>query len=274
MEISKIIKQEYIEFIVESGHSFDAAIVSPSTNKTRKHLEDVFFTELREQNIPVLSNMRLVEKETLVHILKKVEKANYKKLKNFFTYEENVIEDLCRIIYDDDIEKYFNRLEKKGFNIGDKSFVLPETIDVEDFFSAREILEELEDAKIEMFEDLNADFNGSLFNSISDESANGLRELGVRIFDSSLIFNSKRKMYQFLMYLEESHISDQNYKVSSTKNLYKVDIDSKYMYENRIEKLLSYKNGFRKGQFTIINYRPHLSNCIEYLIYTQETLEK
>lgn len=272
MNVLDIIKQEYVEYIVSYGSKFDNAIVSMSKNAVRKHIDGIIFEELRELEIPVLSNMRMVEKETLNHILKKVEKVNYKKLKNLFLYEKDVIDDLCRIVYDDEIEKYFERLSKKGFNTGESSFVFPEVLDITDFFSASELIEEIEEKQSDLFEDLN-DMD-TIYYPIADETAFELRKIGVRIFDTSIIFNTKKKMYQFLMCLEDSGMSEKNYKISSTKELFKIDIDSCYVYEKRLEKLLSYKNGFRKGQYKIVEYKPHLSNCVDFLLHSQEMLEK
>lgn len=273
MDILKIIKQEYLEFIVDYGHKFDTDIFSERPNqKIRKYLDTAIFPELRSQGLPVLSNSRLVDKETLSHILKKVEKANYNKLKNLFVYYPDVMDGLSQIDYDDEIEKYFKRLEKKGFDIGSSSFVYPELIDLKDYFTASEKIEEKTKKKIELFEDFD---EAKVFNEfLSPEYTLKLREIGSRIFDQSLIFNSKRKMYQFILLLEENAISEKNYRVTSNNQLFKVDFDSVYIYNSKLDELLSYKNGFRKDQFKMISYKPHLLNCVDYLLYTQDVLLK
>jgi hypothetical protein len=273
MDILKIIKQEYLEFIVDYGHKFDTDIFSERPNqKIRKYLETAVFPELRNQGFPVLSNSRLVDKETLSHILKKVEKVNYNKLKNLFIYYPDVMDGLSQIDYDNEIEKYFKRLEKKGFDIGASSFIYPELIDLKDYFTASEKSEEKTIQKIRLFEGFDEE---KVFNEfLKEDSTEKLRNLGSRIFDQSVIFNSKRKMYQFILLLEESSVSIKNYRVTSNNQLFKVDFDSVYIYESKLEDFLSYKNGFRKDQFKIISYKPHLLNCIDYLLYTQDILLK
>ncbi len=269
MNREKLIEQEYLEYITDYGHKFDTDVMIKTTAlKIKRHLDLTIFKDLRNLKSPILCNTRLVSPETLSHILKKVEKVSYLKLKPLFIYQENVLEDFTEIKYDEEVEKFFERLKKKGFSIGSYSFELPDSLDVKDYFNASIIIEEKENAFNLIF--------GSLMENdkaVSPEEVQVLRELGARFFDGAILFSSNKKMLQFNVLLEEMRVSERNYTVTSVKELHKINFDSAYLPKEKLLEMLCYKNGFRKEQFKIVNHLPQLSDSLRYYQFIQQNLK-
>lgn len=269
MNREKLIEQEYLEYIVEYGHKFDTDLVlENSALKIKRHLDLTIFKDLRDLKNPVLCNTRLVSPDTLSHILKKVEKVSYLKLKPLFIYKEKVLEDFAEIKYDEEIEKYFDRLKKKGFSIGSYAFELPDSLKTKDYFNASIQIEERKSASMVIFDNLI-----EVDRPVSNEEVNTLRELGARFFDGAIMFSSNKKMLQFNVLLEEQRVSEKNYTVTSAKELHKINFDSAYLPEEKLIEMLSYKNGFRKEQFKIVRHLPQLSDSLQYYQYIQENLK-
>lgn len=266
----KLIEQEYLEYISDYGHKFDTDVLTENTAlKIKRHLDLTIFKDLKALDTPIFCNTRLVSPETLSHILRKVEKVNYLKLKPLFLYKEKVLEDFAEIKYDEEVEKFFERLKRKGFSIGSYSFELPDVLDVKDYFNASLIIEERAHGFNTIFECLIENEK-----AVEKNEVQTLRELGARFFDGTILFSSNKKMLQFNVLLEEMRVSERNYTVTSIKELHKINFDSAYLPKEKLLEMLCYKNGFRKEQFKIITHLPQLSDSLRYYQFIQENLKK
>lgn len=264
-----LIEQEYLEYIISYGIKFDTDVMTKNTAlKIKRHLDLTTFKDLRDLKNPVLCNTRLVTPETLSHILKKVEKVNYLKLKDLFIYKEKVLEDFAEIKYDEEVEKFFERLKRKGFSVGSYSFELPSSLETKDYFNASLKIEEKTNEINKIFESLI-----ELDKTVSLDEVHALREFGARFFDGAILFSSNKKMLQFNVLLEEMRVSEKNYAVSSAKDLHKINFDSAYLTKEKLLEMLSYKNGFRKEQFKIVTHIPQLSDSLRYYQFIQENLK-
>lgn len=269
-EIS-IINQEYLEFIVDYGHKFDSDIFNKFKETLLiEKLNKKIFSKMKKEGISLFSNIRIIDKETKDYINKKLNMPHYKKYNDFFMIKESTIENFYEIFYDDILEEYFFKIEKKGYNVGYKSFNFPSIIEIKDYFTAKDIYDDKQIKKIEIFDKIS---NKKSLGLLNDNELNNLRELGTRVYDATVSFNSEKKMAQFISILKEES-SHRNYTYRETSDIYIVLVDSVYLDIDKLNKILSYKNNFRKEQFDITKFEPAILNCPDFFRYKQNKLEK
>lgn len=259
-----IIKQEYSEYILKYGYKFDTEILKDRSDSILIKTLNHFYDELTDSGIPILSNLRLGNKRTIDYINKTKEDE-----KRFFEIKPSKIEGYYQIFYNNKLEDMFKDLEADGYSIGSKEFVLPKNLEIKNYFSAMELSQNQENIKNDI---LNKGME--INDKFSDNDVYKLRNVGVRIFDKTIIFNNEKKKQLFLDLLNERKISEKNYQKLESKDLSIVNFDSVYLNDTRLNKILTQKNGFRKNQFEIFNLEKTGLNCNEVLIKKQNEIKE